>query len=472
MSDDETTRRRRLNAQRADLDGTEPTEVLPSDELLDIVSQHAPVLLTRGTRLGAYVIDHFLGEGGGGTVYAGHLDHSAPDAPRLVAVKVLHAEMVRFPTMIKRFAREAAAVTQIKHPNIVQIFECGEVSPGRPYYVMELLGGVDLRKFLKAHGRFTAEEALLLMEPVCGAVQAAHDAGFIHRDIKANNVMLEERDGQRVVKLLDFGIAKLLHGEAVGQGLTEPGVMLGTPHAMAPEQIRCERLDQRADVYALGVLLFQLLTGQHPFQADDPRQVALLHLQAPAPRPSTLAPVSAAVDAVVLRCLEKSRDRRFGTATELLEALRKATHDTAGTAPEGESPSPAVGVYFELVTEGDDFNDELMEDISNVLDALENHLASNGFALPLRTSNALLGVRRIDEGSVPQIEREQTLESIHALCATLEKRKNKHPLVKLQASLTLGEAFCRSSLGGEVEVVGGELLEIDTWTASSRLMAG
>ncbi|MEY4578331.1 MAG: hypothetical protein RL701_3034, partial [Pseudomonadota bacterium] len=277
------------------------TEVLSQGELLgtQTLHEHEPLSLGPGAQLGGYVIDKVIGQGGGGTVYSAR--HRSRD--QRVAIKVLRAEMVPYPSLVTRFVREAEAANKIRHANIVEIFEFGEVERGRPYYVMELLEGMDLRSLLQLHGRFSPKEVLDLLEPVCRAVQAAHDVGIIHRDIKANNILIAESNGERIVKLLDFGIAKMLHGEASGQGLTEPGVKLGTAHNMAPEQIRCERLDARADIYALGVVLYQLLTGEYPFHADDPRKIALLHLQAPAPRPSGRAPVSPAVDAVVLRCL-------------------------------------------------------------------------------------------------------------------------------------------------------------------------
>lgn len=441
------------------------TEVLSPSDLMDLAETVPEGSFEIGSVLDGYEIERILGEGGGGIVYGARHRENGQE----VAIKVLRPEMLMFPTMIKRFVREADAVNKIQHPNIVQLFAFGETSNGLPYYVMELLNGIDLRKLLKAHGRFSPGEALSLFEPICNAVQAAHDAGFIHRDIKANNVAVVEENGTRTIKLLDFGIAKLLHGEPNGQGLTEPGSMLGSPHSMAPEQIRGERLDQRVDVYALGVLLFQVLTGHYPFYAADPRETALLHLQAPAPRPSSFAPVSPALDAVVLRCLEKSRERRYANVSELMSALRAAV----GTDLEAEGPdaAPAVGLYFQLSTDNDDdMDDEMIEDISNVLDTLEHNLTSQGYQLPLRTSNALLGVRVLDNDQNRSRDRADAEAIVLQLRQLLDEREGRHPRVKVVASMTVGEALCRGE-GPQVEIIGGPLLEIETWTNTGRRAA-
>jgi serine/threonine protein kinase len=414
-----------------------------------------------GTLLGEHVVDRVVGRGGGGIVYSAH-----PLAGgRQVAIKVLRAEMACYPSMITRFLREAEAVHRIRHPNIVQIYEISQVEPQRPYYVMELLEGTDLRKMLQVHGRFAPKEVLALMTPICAAVQAAHAVGIIHRDIKANNVVVvESESGERLVKLLDFGIAKL-QSENAGQGLTEPGAMLGTAHNMAPEQIRCERLDTRVDIYALGVLTYQLLTGQFPFHADDPRQVALLHLQAPAPRPSALSPVSPAVDAVVLRCLEKKAEKRFATADELIDALRTAIDEEGQTVV--DLLQPAVAIYLEVGTDSDDEDvvDEAFDDMTNVLDLAEHSLASAGFSLPLHTSSALLAVRVfVQQAAVEQATAEQTLSELRA---TLAEREGLHPNVTVSLKLKCGDVLCHTKGAGLV-VVGGPLLELSSFSAASQ----
>lgn len=436
------------------------TEVVPPEHEYD-GSAPSDDTLAEGTVLGHYVIERVIGRGGGGVVYAARHDSS----PAMVAIKVLRAEMACYPSMITRFLREAEAVHKIRHPNIIEIHEISEIEPRRPYYVMELLEGTDLRKLLQVHGRFSPSEMLELMDPICRAVEAAHLAGIVHRDIKANNVVVVEGSGKRVVKLLDFGIAKMLGGEGNAQGLTEPGAMLGTAHNMAPEQIRCEKLDGRVDIYALGVLTYQLLTGQYPFHADDPRQVALLHLQAPAPRPSALAPGSPALDAVVLKCLEKRAEKRYATAGELLAALRAAVGADVPRA--ADATQLAAGIYLEVAAGSgdDDPSDEAFEDISNILDTVEQTLSAAGFTFPLHTSTALLGARlAADDEAVERVALQAVLDDLRA---TLAARDGADPSVSVALSCQVGQALCRKVAGGH-EIVGGPLLDLGTWESASR----
>jgi len=443
-------------------DAPDATEVL-SPAQLDSAAGNAPEdesTLPGGTVLGDYVVESKLGSGGGGSVYAArHIT-----AGTRAAVKVLHPEMSAFPAMIKRFTREANAVETIAHPNIVRIFAVGEVRPGQPYYVMELLEGRDLKRLLQDHGRFSPPEAIALMEPICAAVAAAHSAGIVHRDIKATNVFVVERDGQRSIKLLDFGIAKLLNSESSGQGLTEPGSMLGTAHSMAPEQVRCERADERSDIYALGVLLYQLLTGQFPFHAADPRQIALMHLQTPAPRPSALAPVGSSLDTLVLRCMEKQPARRFATVSELMRALLDAMPSAQHNVP--TSYDPAVGIYVEVSTGGDHVDDEdAVGDVCNVLDDSEELLSEAGFSLPVKSSSAVLAVKLLGDGSAAEVDAAEVAYS--TLRKRLETRAGAHPAVSVQVSMTVSQAACRRSADG-VEVVGGPVLEVASWMSQDR----
>jgi serine/threonine-protein kinase len=368
--------------------------------------------------------------------------------------------------LVTRFNREVEAIQRIQHPNIVRVIECGQTAAGQPYYVMELLEGSNLRRLLQQHGRFSPAEALEFFAPVCDAVAAVHDAGFVHRDIKASNVHVTNAAGQLSVKLLDFGIAKAVHGEA-GPGLTEPGVKLGSAHSMAPEQVRCERLDGRADVYALGVLLFLLLTGEYPFDAPDPRQIALLHLQAPAPKPSTRAPVDAAVDAIVLRCLEKSADKRFASARDLLAALRSALADAPATG--GEVELPALGVLLQLNTPDEtELDDAMMEDMANVSDQVEQLLVNHGFDFPLRAATSLLAVRVSHTADDLEVERKQMLGVVEELGAALAERHGASPALQPVLSLRVGAVLCRGDLP-ERELVGGALLDLTSWNETHRL---
>ena len=248
--------------------------------------------LAPGTLAGPYVLKREIASGGGGTVY--EAQHKV--LGRKAAVKVLRRQLAASPQMVTRFVREAQAVNMIKHPAIVDIYEFDTLPDGRPFYVMELLEGTDVRSLLNERGRFTPAEVLEILEPVCSALQVAHEQGIVHRDLKASNIFVKSTGGdKRTIKLLDFGIAKLMHPDASEAGLTVVGTRLGTSYTMAPEQIRGDGVDPRTDIYALGVVLYHLLTGQYPFRAETMTDIERMHLEAPPPRPSQAAPRVAGV---------------------------------------------------------------------------------------------------------------------------------------------------------------------------------
>ena len=271
-----------------------------------------------GSRIGDYVIERLIARGGCGNVYAA--EHSV--LGRRAALKILRRDLSSASDAVNRFVREARAVNAIRHPNIVDIYEFGRLSDGRPYHVMELIEGDELEAVLRNEGPFSPQRALEVLRPVVGAVEAAHKMGVIHRDLKASNIILGP---QGAVKLLDFGIAKLIDRSAIGVTTSTPiGQHIGTPYAMAPEQIRGTAVDARTDVYALGVLLFQLLTGRVPFPGDDNSEVERMHLVEDPPPPSKYVDVDAAIDEVVLRCMQKVPDARYPSARAFLDALEQA----------------------------------------------------------------------------------------------------------------------------------------------------
>ncbi|MFT3921246.1 MAG: serine/threonine-protein kinase [Myxococcales bacterium] len=298
------------------LDDDDPTEIIS-----EVPKGKSPLDMAIGDRIGDYVLERHIGDGGGGIVYAARHQLTG----RAVALKLLRPEMALLNKMVTRFVREAEAVNRIKHPNIVEMLEFGELQPGRPYYVMELLEGMDLGTYLRTKGRLRPPACFEILAPALSAVAAAHKVGIVHRDIKASNIFVAQINGKQTVKLLDFGIAKQVNPEPGKEGLTEPGARLGTASNMAPEQIRCERTDERTDIYAIGVVMFQLMTGHYPFEADDPWQMSWLHLQAPPPQPSLLvARIPPALDAVILKCLEKKPEARFQSVDDLIAAFRAA----------------------------------------------------------------------------------------------------------------------------------------------------
>jgi serine/threonine-protein kinase len=218
-----------------------------------------------GMDVGGYVIDGELGRGGMGVVYAA----THPVIGKRAAIKVLKPSLSKNPATVERFLQEARSVNQIGHPNIVDIFAFGSLPDGRRYLVMDLLQGESLRTRVK-RGPLHVREAATTIDEIASALSAAHDKGFVHRDLKPDNVFLVTNPGRTDIKLLDFGLAKLLP-TATNQRVfrTATGAQLGTPDYMSPEQLRGTGVDARTDVYALGVLAFEILTGKRPRRFSD-----------------------------------------------------------------------------------------------------------------------------------------------------------------------------------------------------------
>lgn len=284
--------------------------------------------LAAGEVVGEYRVERIIGKGSFGVVYrAVH-----PVIGKAAAVKILKREFSSSPQMVSRFISEARAVNQIRHRNIVDIFSFGVFRDGRQYYVMELLDGEPLDQFLARRGPMPLVEALPILDRIARALDAAHGAGIVHRDLKPANVFLAEDEGTRFPKLLDFGVAKLMHNDERHVDFrTNTGAMLGTPHYMSPEQCRGDPIDYRTDIYSFGVMIHQMLTGRLPFDADSILKVMNQHNSEQPPRLSEDNPnLSPALDGPVLRMLEKDPAHRpasaLGGCRELAEAARVAGH--------------------------------------------------------------------------------------------------------------------------------------------------
>jgi serine/threonine-protein kinase len=272
-----------------------------------------------------YRLDERLGEGGMGAVYrATHLLIERP-----VAVKVLSQRLVTDESARERFRREARAAGRLQHTNAVAVTDFGETRDGLVYLVMELLEGRPLREVLAREAPLDPARAVSLMMQISAAVEAAHEAGIIHRDLKPGNIFLVQRpDSPYIVKVLDFGIAKLAaSGEAGGElnlvdTLTGTGVMIGTPRYMSPEQCDGAQLTPASDVYSLGVILYEMLTGQTPFTGATPLSLALKHSsESPRPPRELVAAIPPALEAVVLHALEKKPEGRASDAGEFRREL-------------------------------------------------------------------------------------------------------------------------------------------------------
>lgn len=285
--------------------------------------------LAPGTRIGDFVIEAPLGSGAFGQVYAAthHLIGKA------AAVKVLARRYSGDPQVVSRFMAEARAVNAIAHRNIVDIFDFGTLVDGRPFFIMEYLDGEPLDAALRRSGPPPFDDVRAIARGLGRALDAAHAKGIIHRDLKPANVfLLRDDDGTAVPKLLDFGVAKLVDAPQWSEHQTQTGAAIGTPAFMSPEQCLGQSIDHRTDVYALGVLFFQLLTGQLPFKADSTVELLMKHVSHAPPSPSSLRPeLSAALDAVLARTMAKDRDQRPGSAGEAAEALIDALSGLSST---------------------------------------------------------------------------------------------------------------------------------------------
>jgi len=266
---------------------------------------------------GRYVIEAVLGEGGMGRVYRAR--HQVLGRP--FALKVLRRDLVRDPQLAERFLHEARAVAAVVHPNVVKITDYGVLSSEQPYFVMPLLTGMPLGRLIHERGHLTTLEARLFAREIARGLGAAHRASVIHRDLKPDNVFLTHLDQpQPRVVLLDFGLAKLLGGRR----LTQEGVVFGTPQYMSPEQISGEPIDHRVDVYALGIVLFEMLQGRPPFEADSYHGVLTKQLfSAPPLLTDGLEsnPELGEMHELILACLAKDAAERLGDMDAVIERL-------------------------------------------------------------------------------------------------------------------------------------------------------
>jgi len=288
-------------------------------------------------RIGNYEILDIVGRGGMATVYRAR----QLTMDRVVALKVLPRQFINDDTYLQRFNREVEIVARLEHRSIVPVHDFGDFN-GQPYIVMRYMPGGSVDDLL-ARGPLDSDAYLNVIEQIAPALDYAHSKNVLHRDLKPSNVLMDDDDG---AYLTDFGIARIL-GEQRAPTITTQGVV-GTPSYMSPEQAQGLALDARSDVYALGIMLFEMATGQRPFQSDTPYSIAVLQVTAPPPAPRSINKnIPMPVEQVILRALKKQPDERYASALALAEALRRAVtppaasvHDTQPGIPRPTRPNP------------------------------------------------------------------------------------------------------------------------------------
>lgn len=264
-----------------------------------------------------YEVLSVLGEGGMGIVY--RVRHKTLERP--LALKALRRDLAKDDDLPIRFIQEAKAAAAVEHPNVVQITDFGALPTGQPYFVMELLEGEGLSSLIRNQGTLAPTRAIGVAIQVAEALSAAHAAGVVHRDLKPDNVNVRRVGHHDIVKVLDFGLAKL----AGASRLTRAGMVFGTPHYMSPEQAAGEPSDHRVDIYALGVMLFEMLTGRLPFEAESFTGVLAMHMYMEPPSPSSIVGVPlGGVEDIVKKCMAKKPSDRYATMLDLLSELDRA----------------------------------------------------------------------------------------------------------------------------------------------------
>jgi serine/threonine protein kinase len=295
---------------------------------------------------GRYEVLSVIGEGGMGTVY--EVRHKA--LGKRFALKALRKDLALDGEIAARFIQEARTAAAVSHPGLVEITDFGRLESGQVYFVMELLEGKSLASLLRTGGPLPAARGLSIVRQLVHALKAAHDASIVHRDLKPDNIHISRGDnGSDFVKIVDFGLAKVIGSSK----LTRAGMVFGTPHYMSPEQAAGEHVDHRADIYALGIVMYEMFTGKVPFEADSYMGVLTKHMyMTPAP-PSVLSPELkslGALEDVILRCLQKRPAARYDSLAALLLDLDQRVPPAEGRREQGELATSVLADQLELPT--------------------------------------------------------------------------------------------------------------------------
>jgi serine/threonine protein kinase len=374
-----------------------------------------PLETSQPPEIPGFQIDRMIGEGGFGQVWRAFREPGREP----VAIKILHLELVRSNDAMTRFQRELDAIQRLRHHNVVRALDHGTIADGRPYLVLEFLEGPSLRDVLLDRGALPPREVMEILQPLCDALAVAHDAGLVHRDVKPSNVILaRDENGKLRPVLLDFGLVKLV--DQVGPGLTSSRSMLGTPAAMAPEQMRGQPVDSRTDVYALGLLVYHMLTGQPAFGGAPGVVQSYLQVHGARPRPSSKVDIDPSIDEPVARALAPDPGARFDGTRAFYDALR------AVIFPAEEPATEVIVLYVEA-------DPEVIGQATALISRVKMTIA-------LTASDSVLAVAPPSELDISALRAELAI------------------LSKAAKGIALG--MSRASIG---HVVSGEALDVESW---------
>jgi serine/threonine protein kinase/Tfp pilus assembly protein PilF len=379
------------------------TQLLPSKDVPEVTRtlETPREELTRGTTFAnRYEIIEELGRGGMGRVY--RVDDTK--VKEEVALKLIKSDVAADKKTIERFRNELKSARKIRHKNVCQMFDLGEYE-GIHFITMEYVTGEDLKSLIRRVRKIPIDTAISITKQVCEGLTEAHKIGIVHRDLKPSNIMIDKAGNARI---MDFGIARSVKGEA----LTGADVMIGTPDYMSPEQVEGKEIDQRSDIYSLGVVLFEMLTGEKPFKGDTSLSVAMKHKSEAPPNPKWLNDqIPDRLSRLVLMCLEKEKEKRYQTAEELLSALKDLDGKKIHIADrEGKKASIAVLPFTNMSADPeqeyfcDGMTEEIISDLSKVralhVISRSSAMTFKGTRKRVREIAADLGVQYVLEGSV------------------------------------------------------------------------
>jgi serine/threonine protein kinase/tetratricopeptide (TPR) repeat protein len=412
--------------------------------------------LEPGMMLGErYEILRSLGEGGMGAVYKAR-DH---ELDRMVALKVIRPELAGHPDILRRFKQELILARQVTHKNVVRIFDLG-TADGRKFITMDFIEGRDLKSILNERGKLPAVEAVPIAQQICRGLEAAHVEGVVHRDLKPQNIMV---DGAGRVWLMDFGLARSMELS----GLTRTGVLMGTPDYMSPEQARAEKVDARSDLFSLGIIFFEMLTGRLPFQADTLMAKLLQRVQQRAVAVTEIDPtIPAGVSAVVAKCLEPDVTKRYQSIHEVLDdligdtkSMGSGTSSVASSTPSG-APSEAPSFSLAQLGPGSQFGPRYRIesvigeggmgkvykahdsdlDRTVALKLVRPELAKDGSSLQ-RFKQELLLASRISHRNILRIHDLGDVEGVKFISMAFVQGMDLHDLIAKQGRLPLERAL-------------------------------